>query len=814
MTTALAWIWLPALAVATALGVGLLAERIARFRLPGALVAPVGFAGAIVLVAACYELGATRTVALPLLLVAAAAGLVMGRDGLAERLRPGPAGAAALGGFLLYLAPVALSGHWTWPGYNFTNDPSLTFLGVDWIVHHGATQPAAPDSTYEILAGQMVDVGYPLGSHLLLGTLTPLAGGQFAAVVQPFIAVVVGLGAAAMVHLARAAEMPRWAAAGAAVTASGAGLLYAYGQLGGLKEIATVMLLATAAAVAQAGILGRPAGEPGAARRLELGAVALAALVLAALVPVLAAGGLAYAGLLALAVVAVVVLSRERPPVRALATAAALGAAVFVLASAAPLADALSFGDEVSSNFAEDGGASTGVLGQLVRPLPLEQVGGIWFAEDWRFAVPAGIRQDGNRILLAGVGLLALLGVLLALWRRTALGAVALATGGVLVVLAPRLSPYGDSKLLIVLAPFVLLTAAFGLWSLGRRGRTAAIAAGVAGAVLAAGVAYTDAIVYREVRLAPSERMEAIEDVADAAEGRGLTLFNEWEEYAKHFARDAQINVPGEVAGPAPFVLRRNQPTFGQHFDLDEQALSYVLMHRAIVTRRGPSTSRPPASFRRVYANRFYELWVRGTGARVTAHLSAQEPNAAQARVACRRIERFARSARPGESLLAHRHPQPVVLDTANAAERSPGWPPIGSIPGTVVPLSPGQARDTARMRAGRYRAWVRGTSGRPIEALVDGRKVGELRHVNTPDQWIDVGEVTVAGGRHRLELRRGSGSLRPGDGYQGVIGPLALAPLDGGDEYVRVDPDDARELCATPVDWIERVSGTVPRTP
>ena len=40
-------------------------------------------------------------------------------------------------------------------------------------------------------------------------------------------------------------------------------------------------------------------------------------------------------------------------------------------------------------------------LGQLLRPLPLEQVGGIWFAEDWRLPIPAGTRWDVNRLLLA-----------------------------------------------------------------------------------------------------------------------------------------------------------------------------------------------------------------------------------------------------------------------------------------------------------------------------------------------------------------------------------------------------------------------------
>ncbi|MGI8729894.1 MAG: hypothetical protein ACR2LK_07880 [Solirubrobacteraceae bacterium] len=803
MTTALAWIWLPVVVIATALGVGLLVERIARHELPTALLAPAGFAAAIVLVAACYEIGLTRTVVLPLLLAAAGAGILAGRERLRERLRPGPAGAAALGAYLLYLAPVALSGHWSWAGYNFTNDPSLTFLGVDWIVQHGATLPSDPRSTYEIVAAGMVASGYPLGSHLLLGTLTPLGLVPFEAGYQPYIALVIALGAASMTHLVRAAGMARWAAAAAALTASGAGLLYAYGQLGGLKEVSTVMLLATAAAIAHGGIL----------ERLRLGAVAITALVLAALVPVLSAGGVAYAGLLALTIALAAVISRERPPLRRLAAAAALGAAVFVVAAAAPLSDALRFGDEVSANFAAENGASTGLLGQLMRPLPLEQAAGVWFAEDWRLPVAEGTRWDVNQVLIWAICVFALLGLALALKRRSGIAVLALTVAGVAALLAPRLSPYGDSKLLIVLTPFVLLLCAYGLSWLGRLGRPAAVAATLVGATIAGGVAYSDAIIYREVRLAPTARMEAIEDVANAAKGRGLTLFNEWEEYAKYFARAAEVNVPGETAGPAPIVLRQPRPTFARHFDLDEMTLDYVLSHAAIITRRGPATSRPPASYRRVHRNRFYELWVRGSGVRVSAHLSAQAPNAAQRVLSCAQIRRFARSARRGETLLAHRRARPTVLDTA-LTPRSVGWVSILSIPGTVVPLTPGRASAMVSMRGGRYRAWVRGTSGRAIEALVDGRVVGALRTVNSPGQWIDVGEVTVSGGRHRLELLRGGGSLRPGDGYQGGLGPLALVPVDGTDEYVRVQPADAGRLCGRLLDWIERVSGRLPRRP
>ena len=805
MTTLLAWIWLPAVVVVTALGVGLLVSRIARHPLPRGLVVPVGFAVAIVLVAAGYEVGLTRDAVAPLLVAVALAGLVAGRADLRDSLRPGPAGAAALGAYLLYLAPVALSGHWTWAGYNFTNDPSLTFLGVDWILQHGATPPMAPDSTSEIMAGGMIDGGYPFGGHLLQGTLTPLAAIPFEAGYQPFIALVVGLGAAAMVHLARAVGMSPVASVAAAVTASGAALLYAYGQLGGLKEATTVMLLATAAAVAQSSVV----------ERLHVGGAAIAALVLAALVPVLAAGGVAYAGVMAVAIAVAAIASRERPPPKRIVTAVAVGAVAFVVAAAAPLSDALRFGDEVSTTFAAQGGSSTGIYGQLLRPLPLGQAAGVWFAEDWRRPVAEeGPRWVVNQVLIGAICLFALIGLLTALRRRSGLAVVAVTVAGVGAVLAPRLSPYADSKLLIVMTPFVLLVAACGLVTLGRRGRAAAVAAGIAGALVAGGVAASDALQYREAQLAPVERIQAIEDVARAASGRGLTLFNEWEEYAKFFARAAQVNVPGEISGPYPIVLRHPRPTYATHFDLDLQTLPYVLRHRAIVTRRGPDTSRPPANYVRVHRNRFYALWVRRAGIRVTAHLPAQRVHAAQRVLRCTSIKRFARDARPGETLLAHRVAQPVVMDTASVKDRSPSFFRILSIPDTVVPLGPGQARETISMRGGRYRAWVRGTSGRPIEALVDGRVVGALDQINSPGQWIDVGELTVSGGRHRLELRRGGGSLGPGDSYQGVIGPLALVPVDGVDEYVRVDPADAGELCGRPLDWVERVSGKIPRTP
>jgi hypothetical protein len=724
-------------------------------------------------------------------------------------LRPGVAAVAGIATYGLYLAPTALSGSWTWAGYNYTNDPSQNMTTTAWIVAHGFRLPPFREySTTTSAAWSYIDQGYPLGAHLLLGTVQPLTGAPLMALYQTFIAFSVALGACAFAQLARQAGLPRAAAAVAAIVAVAANLLYLYGQLGGLKEPVTVTALATATVIA--------AQQPPAEWSWRM--VAAVAVPLAALVPVLSAGGVAYAALFGLVLCAIALWARLRPsgrrvqPVRRLAGYAVLGLVLFLSFSAPSLAAALRFGSTLNSQL------SGPVLGQLLRPLPLEQVGGIWWAEDWRLPVADGIRWDVNRIALAMVFVFATVGVVLAVRRRSgAILAGLLAVAGVVAAVGPRTSPYGDSKLYVILSPFLVLAAALGVWALLSRSR---VAGGAIALFLSAGILYSDAIAYREVRLAPVDRMEAMEDMARVVRGHGLVLHNDNEEWAKYFYRDAQVNSPAEIwFGPHPWELRKGYAGIGQFFDLDDLQLWYVNSYGSIVTRRAPDASRPPASFHLSYQNRYYELWVRDTRTRawsrnartgVVDHLPLQGTMTSQSRPACSTIVRFARRAAPGQVLVAARAPDNVVLDPTRA-RRSPGLPPSPSIPETIVPITPGQAEASRFVPGGRYRVWLYGSSGRPIDALVDGRRVGSFQEVNTPDQWNDVGLVSLDRGRHRLAIRRPGGSLAPGDGFQGRIGPLVLQPL-ASETLDRVQPDQARTLCGKTLDWVEIVDPRAPR--
>jgi hypothetical protein len=296
-------------------------------------------------------------------------------------------------------------------------------------------------------------------------------------------------------------------------------------------------------------------------------------------------------------------------------------------------------------------------------------------------------------------------------------------------------------------------------------------------------------------------------------------LHNENEEWAKYFYRDGQVNSPGEIwFGPYPWELRKGFAQVAQHYDLDELQLWYVNSFPAIVTRRGPDASRPPASFHLAYQNRYYELWLRNTrstawlrGARtgVVHHLPLQGLMTSQVKVPCSGILRFARQAKPGQLLVAAHRPGNIVLQPTQVPH-SPGWVASPSVAATIIPITPGRAQAKLFVPGGTYRVWMYGSSGRPISAFIDGRRVGAMQQVNTPKQWVEVGVVSLPRGRHEVAMQRPGGSLAPGDGFQGRIGPVALQP-EKPETLERVRPEDARVLCARALDWVEIVAPGAP---
>jgi hypothetical protein len=200
-------------------------------------------------------------------------------------------------------------------------------------------------------------------------------------------------------------------------------------------------------------------------------------------------------------------------------------------------------------------------------------------------------------------------------------------------------------------------------------------------------------------------------------------------------------------------------------------------------------------------------VWRRLPAPRVLEHLPLQKLDTAGVQPFCQDVRALAARARPGEQIVAATGPDVVRLDTLHAP-RSASWRPHPFRAGRVLTGGPGEAHQAVRVeRSGRYRAYIAGTFGRAIEGSIDGRVIGAAKGVNTVGGWHDIGVVDVAAGRHELRLRRGGGTIAPGDGYSGELGPLALERIVPR-PLLRMRPQEAaRRLCGRKWDWIERVS-------
>ena len=662
METLLAFIWAPLVLYGLSVGLALLAERVLRLELPNALLAPVGLALLISLVMPVYRLGGASGLVLAITLPCALVGFVLARKSLPARLNPGSAGLAALGAYALYMAPVVLTGHWTWPGYNFVNDTAPNFIYADLLSRQGMTLPGAIDSTTAVIQAAPINLGYPVGAHGLLATVQPLTGAGLPAVYHPIIAAVAALAAMAMAQLARRAGLGALPSAVAGVLPVGAVLLYRYGLHGSIKEELVVALMATAAALARLAL----------DRELSIRLAVLIALCAAALLHVFSAVGAAYALVLGVLLLAVALV--EGRGVVAIGRLAGAGVAIGVLAVAVNLSDVTSFAKHAGDTFASEGGASTAYLGHLLRPLPFDQVAGVWFSRDYREPVPL---QDAteNTIVVIVIALLALVGIVLELRRRRPAGLLLLIPMAVVAAaLAPQLSPYAAGKLLVVLSPAVVLMAAIGGFTLlAQRMRWLQVVAGLALSVLVVGMFVSDSLGYRVATLAPPERIDAMTDVAAHASGDGVWLVNEWEEFAKYFMRDIKVNAAFEAESPRPAEMRDPRPIFGRYYDLDALTLEYVNSFPGIIKRRSPAASRPPASFKLSYENDYYEVWKRQASPSVIEHIPLQRRNLPTDQPRCEGVRALAARARPSDRLVAASHPETVLADPLQRRPTSPG---------------------------------------------------------------------------------------------------------------------------------------------
>ena len=831
MSMILSWALFPLVLAALGLGWGALVEWAGGERDVGALAIPLGLAAAIVVAALLTISAATAPAAAPLVAAGGLAGLA--RAWRRTKLAPAVL-VAALGVLLIYGAPVILSGQATFLGYVRLDDTATWLAFIDQFFAHGRSLATLPASTYNLLLQtNLTTAGYPAGAFMLPGVGHWITGIDAAWIFQPYLAVCAAALAMCGWELLAPVVPSGWLRAFVAFIAAQSALLFGYAAWGGIKELTAAFLLALGLAVSARALA---AANPGPRTSVPV-AVAGAALIVT-----LGPGAFFYAAPAALAVVAVLAWRWIRGRARAIGLLAAVPlTAVLALPAWLTLSNYLRVNKVFTAATADHATA----YGNLTSALRAIQLGGVWIDGDFRdLGIPGPPPSFVNHLLVYCVFAGALFALAWTLRQRS--GGLALYVAVALVSVA-ALSllgavPWLMGKSLAISSPAVLLAGMTGGAILFSRERVAAVIAGVLllGAI-AGGVLWSNYLQYHNVTLAPRARLAELQKIGTMIAGKGPTFFNEYEIYGdRHFLRAAAPVEPAEFR-PGPQL---DLPTLGGALltdpawaDVDAFALDTLAPFRSLVTRVGPTASRPPSIYREVYAGHYYELWQQPAHAatRVIEHLglgdtvsdpycgnaSAPQPHGYLCAIApaavpsCSKVRALAATAAADHGeLAAFARPNPIVLRATDTQWSSSGWDAY-TPSGTLTPLAAG-ASATAHVLiahgAHDYQLWLGGSFGRGFTVSVDGRRIGAVADALDPvGAYERVGApLTLRPGTHAITITYPNGNLAPGNADSEEytsLSEIALSPPDSQMRLLTVSPARARSLCGRLLDWIEVVT-------
>ncbi len=792
------WLLFPLLMCLVCLGCGLLLDVVSGTRMPRPLLLPAGLALVVVLAQLAVSNSVTVSLALPLVLVATVAGLVLGR---AWRLRPGAgfgwAAAASVGVFAVYAAPIVLSGQATFAGYIKLDDTATWLALTDHALAHGSSLSHLPASTYGATLHSYLSTGYPLGSFLPLGLGHKLTGQDIAWLFQPYMAFMAAMLALTLYWLASRALGSRAFAALCAFAAAQAATLYGYSLWGGVKEVAAAWLVAITAALAIDAALEARMG-----RALLPVAVAFAAGLSA-----LSIGGAVWLSpaLFGALVVAVHMQRREVPVRQAL---------VFVPAAAVLAAPAIAAARTFLHPAAGTLTSDT-ELGNLRQPLKVSQVLGIWPAPDFRGPT---VHPSVTTILLAVLCVLAAAAVYVAISRESwELPLFVLATGLACVLVVTVGSPWVDGKAYATASPAFVLAAMVGAGFLFvRRGWAWRGLGGALALVLLGGVLWSNALAYRNVDLAPRKQLGELEQIGKRFAGQGPALMNDYEPYgARHFLRSLDAESASELRVHVIPMRDGTQVPKGSSADLDRFAPSTLMGYRTIVLHRAPSESRPPAPYSLVWRGRYWDVWQRpATPQRaVVADLplgSGLEPGDVPG---CASVQKLAREVPAGGELAAAPRVAPVEVQFTDA-HVPPGWFIDPAHAGALEPVGAGAVNGRAIVpRDTTYGIWLGGTFKSGLRVFVDGKPVASARGVLEWEPFVRVGQVRLSAGTvHQVRIVYDAPSLlhAGSGGFESGFGPLVLSDESGREPVTFLPPARARSLCGRYLDWVEALGPKV----
>ena len=303
-----------------------------------------------------------------------------------------------------------------------------------------------------------------------------------------------------------------------------------------------------------------------------------------------------------------------------------------------------------------------------------------------------------------------------------------------------------DGKALATASPAVLFAALIGCASI--LARLGTLPAAAAAGTVALGVLWSNGLAYHGATLAPHGQLAELEEIGELFAGQGPALMTEYQPYGvRHFLRRLDPEGASELRRRLVRKADGSLPQRGESPDLDELALSDVLVYRSLVLRRSPVASRPPAPYELRWQGRWYEVWQRPVaGTAVAAHLPLGDDGSPGAAAACADVRRIAMGA----------HTTAAVARTGPVA---------------VLPARPSGVEEAFVVpETGRYSLWLAGSRRAGADVFIDGQRIASApAHFDNAAEYSELGTATLGPGVHTVRVQFDRSLARAGDGWPRV---------------------------------------------
>lgn len=360
-------------------------------------------------------------------------------------------------------------------------------------------------------------------------------------------------------------------------------------------------------------------------------------------------------------------------------------------------------------------------------------------------------------------------------------------------------------KIFAIISPFSILVTLLGAIQLFKINRLKSIGFTALFCVIL-GVFMSDYLQFRNVRTAPSEKVQELGIIGKKFKGQGPTLINDYSIFGgKYFLRELQAEiVSGLRVNPIP--MRDGSKVPEEFFaDIDLFNNDTITNYPVLVTKHHAIGSRPLLNYDLVFEGHYYDVWKINDKKNINFQSLALGNNFSPGEYPnCEELKQNTAKA-TGNIYAAER--KPIKLIDLTEGVQIGDWQTSDYYSRALFPNSNGVLKlnfDIAE--SGNYEWFIAGSYGGKLEIYVDNKLIyggrSFFEYNNKLSNYLTT--INMKAGNHNVELIYSKPFYIPGAGAKNPIGPIYISnDLASKSKIVSTSKDQIDIFCNKFLDWV-----------